>query len=868
MLHFPITRSSAAHVLAVATLAPTVIADDAHSSGAAARTGTHAAGTCTESVGVDISGDCDVDLDDFAGFQLCMTGPDAGPPDAGCENTDTDGDGDVDPTDVRFLPQCSRGPGLPADAECEDATYVQPTALDRIAEELEAGMITELDALRYEVFAVMGDDRLPSRFSGATFEEGTHVMHSLTEGWGDLPAETQAELLPFMLPPDAPGSWYQLRVQGAVGASGGDEPPTGQFAQIDVKDGSDNSVAVIKYPVTEDLLDEATVVFHALNGADGVYEKLTTLMGRQPLSDEDVDSDYNGGDGRYDVYLVPRGGSHYGETTTHSPGFFKGLFTDARRSSFIVMDVAKMAADFPGAALAAKLRANIAHEFMHAVQFAFDRSGPLSEYRWVWDATATWAEHFVFPNDQLEHDDAPFYLRTLDESLEVDLGQRRYGAYLYFFHHVMRLGENIVPATFENAEAADSLTALDRALPGGIADHWAEFAAANWNDTNNPPVDGYEAADGLKQGAADSTSFEIPVLTGPQETLELTLEGDGLEPLSAQYFWLKLNDPMTRSILFANGLTFELEHGVPPLLEAATGDEMFFASRTTTADRDRLHVLALVKQDGMWLPDPLDLTDVAFATFCNEAASESLEELVIIMSNARWEDDERDPVQQPKLKSSLLLSNMGCGGWSGTATNAADIETEFESTQFGALFQPIEFTRDTLSLEEIAAGAGQRQIPGFPLIPAGNVNGLSDMPWGSYRIANTSTGQWNYSSVSGDCSESGSGTFAPDDAMSEILHIAPYLSGTVNNEIPSLYRSWVMEVTFRDGNEMVHGLCVDDKGNTKEYELPFQASIVGQYRNTSLGSFIIEPTGDRMVIKDLKVSEVTITLDLTSQFIP
>ncbi|HSS63665.1 MAG TPA: hypothetical protein VLS27_04470, partial [Gammaproteobacteria bacterium] len=493
-----------------------------------------------------------------------------------------------------------------------------------------------------------------------------------------------------------------------------------------------------------------------------------------------------------------------------------------------------------------------------------------SEYRWLWDATATWAEHFVFPNDQLEHDDAGYFLRTLDESLEVDRSLRRYGAYLYFFHHVMKLDASIVRATFENAESFDSLTALDGALPGGIADHWAEFTAANWNDTNNPPVDGYEAADGLKQGAADSTSFEIPVLTGPQHTLQLAIQGDGLEPLSAQYFWFKLNDPMIRSILFANGLTFNLEHGVPPRLEAATGDETFFAREfaLTPAETDRLHVLALVKQNGMWNPDLLDLTDVAFATFCNEAASESLEEIVIIMANARWEDDERDPVQQPGLKSSLLLSNMGCGGWSGTASNTADIETEFESTQFSAFFTPVEFTRDTLSLEEIAAGAGEVHVPGIAIIPAGNIIGLTGMPWGSYRIAQSTTGQWNYSSVSGDCSESGSGTFVAGDALSEFLHIAPYLSGTLDNEIPSLYRSWVMDVTFRDGNELIHGLCVDDKGNTKEYDVPFEASIVGQYRNTSLGTFIIEPSGDQMRIEDLKVSEVTITMDLTSTSIP
>jgi hypothetical protein len=47
----------------------------------------------------DLDGDCDVDLDDFAAFKTCFTGPDGGPIDPNCAAGDFDGDDDIDCVD-------------------------------------------------------------------------------------------------------------------------------------------------------------------------------------------------------------------------------------------------------------------------------------------------------------------------------------------------------------------------------------------------------------------------------------------------------------------------------------------------------------------------------------------------------------------------------------------------------------------------------------------------------------------------------------------------------------------------------------------------------------------------------------------------
>ena len=55
--------------------------------------------SCDGGVPGDLDGDGDIDLDDYAGFAACLTGPDGGVP-AGCDLANFDADNDVDMTDV------------------------------------------------------------------------------------------------------------------------------------------------------------------------------------------------------------------------------------------------------------------------------------------------------------------------------------------------------------------------------------------------------------------------------------------------------------------------------------------------------------------------------------------------------------------------------------------------------------------------------------------------------------------------------------------------------------------------------------------------------------------------------------------------
>ncbi len=135
---------------------------------------------------------------------------------------------------------------------------------------------------------------------------------------------------------------------------------------------------------------------------DTVYaNEVETLGFRPPKSDET--SENNEGNAMTDVYLVNIGKDGlYGYCTTDDPNFDRGSkyeFYDA--SAFCAVDNDFTEAHFQALSPEQNMQVTAAHEFFHAVQFAYD----ILEDGWLLEGTAAWMEDVVYDdvNDNYQY---------------------------------------------------------------------------------------------------------------------------------------------------------------------------------------------------------------------------------------------------------------------------------------------------------------------------------------------------------------------------------------------------------------------------------------------------------------------------------
>lgn len=170
---------------------------------------------------------------------------------------------------------------------------------------------------------------------------------------------------------------------------------------------------------------------------------------RAPLPDGR--SSVNGGDNRFDIYLANTGKAGLvGYTSSDDPRLARGsgyAFRDG--SAFIVLDNDFRQAQFPSASPAEHLKVAAAHEFFHAVQFAYDHR----EDTWMTEGTAAWAEDQVFTGINLNRD----FLQHSPLSAPgtpLDFGRQghQYGSWIFFQYLSERFGARFIATIWRLAD--------------------------------------------------------------------------------------------------------------------------------------------------------------------------------------------------------------------------------------------------------------------------------------------------------------------------------------------------------------------------------------------------------------------------------
>lgn len=215
-----------------------------------------------------------------------------------------------------------------------------------------------------------------------------------------------------------------------------------------------------------------------------------TLGYRTPVDDTPAAPSTDNPDGRFDVFLGDL--SDQGLYGYCAPDGTQSATARAQVTSFCVLDNDYARAEY-GAAPADSLRVTAAHEYFHAIQFAYD----VDEDVWLMEGSATWVEDEVYDsiNDNWQFlADSPLrYPRT---PLDYSPGYHRYGAWLFFRFASERLGRQVVRQIWEDADAPRdkySLQAVQSVVQARTS--WPSFIAL-FGAWNTLPANSYSERSG------------------------------------------------------------------------------------------------------------------------------------------------------------------------------------------------------------------------------------------------------------------------------------------------------------------------------------------------------------------------------------
>lgn len=312
-----------------------------------------------------------------------------------------------------------------------------------------------------------------------------------------------------------------------------------------------------------DFVDEVAAV------ADRVADVLQGDAWRAPPSDES--SSPNGGDDKYDIYLVNFGGSADGLVAANA------CFNDGTCSSHMIMEN-----DFAGRGYATPsegISVLVSHEYFHAIQYAYHADLPA----WWSEGTATWFEEYFDPTqndfERLVRGYFPEASRGLNARQQgfTDGWPYRTGIFPHFLE--LHYGVDVIRATFERlAEGDELLDALDVALHDAGASLREAFATfAGWN--------AFTGSRATTTGYPSAAQFdEVPLVD--LDATKATNWQIAVDPLAAKYARVALSGSARIRVVARDG------YQTPSVLVATAPDQLVDADGFETTETSVLLVVA------------------------------------------------------------------------------------------------------------------------------------------------------------------------------------------------------------------------------------------------------------------------------------
>lgn len=307
---------------------------------------------------------------------------------------------------------------------------VKQGAIALIEQDFKRGELSLDEKALLQVKAIRQPDQLPAKYRLAPREarlvngrSATPALLSIMRDWDKFQPETQAALEAAL---DRPSGAYTY------------DSPSGFFK--------------LHYNVTG--TNAVSTVDNNSNGVPDYVERIasyvdSSLAKHRALGYLDPPSDGTaGGDSKYDVYFLNM--SYYGFTQAESPG--PAAWFDY--TSYLVMNTDYFGFPSntdPEGQQAGAAKATAAHEFHHAIQYAYN----VGEVLWYMELDATYMEDIVFDHVNDNYNYLPYYMGDPEETLMQEDGAHPYASFIYGLYLSQRFDTSMAVAVWEGARFHD-----------------------------------------------------------------------------------------------------------------------------------------------------------------------------------------------------------------------------------------------------------------------------------------------------------------------------------------------------------------------------------------------------------------------------
>ena len=324
-----------------------------------------------------------------------------------------------------------------------------------IEQAFDSGQLTYQQKLMLEIRSVKRPSSLPAEYQSATIEVNKCATEIILEAQRNaklLSPEDQAALKDILARPaatftyDSPGGHYKIHYN----TSGSNAIPTADVAPAD---------GVPDY--AEWLATYADSSWNA---------EVVGLGHLQPPSDGSA-----GGDSKFDIYTEEM--PYYGYTQPEGNG--PNPWNDAY--SYISVHrnfIGFPSDDDPEGTQKGAAKVTVAHEFYHAVQFAYD----YTEASWFMELSSTWMEDYVYDIVNDNYNYLSDWFSYPDYSLHSASGLHMYAAFIWPKYIEQNFGAASMRQIWEQLESTTPYPALTTVLgTHGVTlnDQYAEFCS--WN---------------------------------------------------------------------------------------------------------------------------------------------------------------------------------------------------------------------------------------------------------------------------------------------------------------------------------------------------------------------------------------------------